>query len=299
MHNIQIAITGIGIVSPIGVGINEFRKALLNSSPELQKKHILFRNFNAAEYTQSDNIRRMTLGTQLGLIAAEEAVRDANIPLNSANKRNDIYIVYATTHPVISYVETFHKSLLEYGPAGSTPMCFAAGIHNAVPFFVGNRFGITGGATTVIGLSNAGIDATIEGCEILSDNNNINVVIVAASTEVTQLLIKSYEGLFQNDIRKMPMLTEGGACIILERSQDAVSRNARPYALITKWGEIQELLNQPNTEYPLGEGFAYTAVANIITAILRRKATNNADKKVVITSNEIENYRAGVVLEII
>lgn len=314
-----IAITGIGLVTPLGCGLREVGDRLRSGATASS-----VRDFDPERYTDSPSLRRMTAGTQYGLCAAIQAVADAGFPWKRGTLRDDVRIHYAATHPVTSFVEEFHRTLLEGGPSTATPMCFAAGVNNAAPFYIADEFGITGGILTLVGTNAEGLSALLLGCDAL-ECRSANIVLAGASTEVTPTLVDihrklgclSGKGICRpyDRARDGLVLGEGGGFVVLERLEDAVQRGARVHGVVergdvnrspalligsanglpadaeearifSRWSEATVANVTPN----IGEGFAFSAILSVVAG-LWAIADGVAPPLVNLTDPEISGIR--------
>src|SRR3989454_9250320 len=95
--NKRVVITGLGVVSPIGIGVGEFWKAALagdcgisavpafDTLPmEAYRSRVVgrVRNFNPATYLDSAQAERLDRYAQFGLVAAKEAIVDAALRMD-------------------------------------------------------------------------------------------------------------------------------------------------------------------------------------------------------------------------
>jgi len=86
----RVVITGMGAVSPYGVGVDKFWNSIIagksgiSLSEGLDERHTVkisgqVKDFNPEDYIDPKDAKRMDRFTQFGLVAAEEAVKDAKL----------------------------------------------------------------------------------------------------------------------------------------------------------------------------------------------------------------------------
>lgn len=289
----DVAVTGVGWVTPLGIGVEPVWGALLAG-----KRATRIDPFVSEEYTSHPQARRMTRGILFGLIAGQMAVRDAGLDGNFGDRAR---VIFGTTHPVTSFVEEFHHAMIKTGPATAPPMCFAVGVHNAVPFFLCEEFKIRNGSVTLVGNSAVGLDALIQGCRMLSRPDTRHV-LVGASTEVTPTMLTVYENLGMTD-----SLGEGGVFLVLERVEEARGRGARIYATLTGWdsrchdsqvdsGQASGVDFGASARVDvrgfMGEGFAMTSLSHVAVAALalcRQEIPLGVGQKTPVTSARVRS----------
>ena len=93
----RVVVTGIGALTPIGNNVNDTWKGILNhqcgidliqsfdTSNMKVKVAGELKNFEATEYLDKKDVRKMDKFIQYGLIAAKEAIKDSKLEIDSIN----------------------------------------------------------------------------------------------------------------------------------------------------------------------------------------------------------------------
>jgi len=246
----MIAITGIGILSPAGIGKEGLLQSFAASRSGISEpagfglpfngitRLAMVRNFSAKDYIPAIKARRMSRFSQLGLASAIEAVRDAGIEVNDSNCYRTA-IAVGTGLASTDSTDRFYEGLLREGPEATNPIIFPETVQNIAASHMAMHF-VTRGQN--ITFSHADISselALMYGTELLKDEQ-ADVVIVSGADELSISTVIGYAsfGVVSNDMRPFDrrrngfVLGEGGATIILERLDDARQRNARVYCTV-------------------------------------------------------------------
>jgi len=128
----RVVVTGVGIVSPIGVGVEEFKEALFEGKngvrrithfdPSLYRSQMAgeVRGLDLKKYLSPKQMRRMDRFTQLGMIAAKEAIEQSGIDFNK-EKLNKIGVLVGSGVGGLSTIEKEQTVLLQRGPQKVSP----------------------------------------------------------------------------------------------------------------------------------------------------------------------------------
>ena len=93
----RVVVTGIGALTPIGNNVNDTWKGILNhqcgidliqsfdTSNMKVKVAGELKDFEATEYLDKKDVRKMDKFIQYGLIAAKEAIKDSKLEIDSIN----------------------------------------------------------------------------------------------------------------------------------------------------------------------------------------------------------------------
>jgi 3-oxoacyl-[acyl-carrier-protein] synthase II len=153
MH--RVVITGTGIVSPVGIGTQEFWEALKNGKsgisritrfdPSSFKSQIAgeVKNFDPSKKLDSKDIRRFDLFTHYALYATAEAIEDSGLNLETLDM-DRAGVIYASGIGGENTWENEHKKLMERGPDKVSPFFIPALIINMASGMIAMRFGFRG-----------------------------------------------------------------------------------------------------------------------------------------------------------
>lgn len=128
----RVVITGMSVVSPIGIGMESFKEALFEGKNGIGKITLFdassyrsqiageIRDFNPSDYLPAKQIRRMDRFTQMGMVAAEEAIKEAAI-FPKEEDLSKIGILVGSGVGGLYTIEKEQTVLLEKGPQRVSP----------------------------------------------------------------------------------------------------------------------------------------------------------------------------------
>lgn len=250
MNKKRIVITGIGILSPIGIGRQQYWQSLKSGRSDF--KDIGFfdtaglnvsiageiRDFNPRQIFGKD-LRDWDRASLLLSAAVKYALEDAGIAVSGATTA-DIGVSVGTTFGSLYSISTFDQEAVRDGPRYANPSVFTSTVGNSPASRVSILFGIKGFNTTISTGMCAALDALDYACDFLALGRA--KVIIAGSVEALspQLFLGFYKlnylaGMhagakvvsspFDRE-RNGIILSEGAAACVLEEIESARERNA-------------------------------------------------------------------------
>ncbi len=245
-----IVITGIGIISPIGIGKENFWDGLFQGRTGF-KNITLFDTSSlkvriAGEISDFDPIallgkkglRTLDRSTKLINSAAKLAIEDANLQIKKENT-NFIGVTIGTTFGSLHSIAQFDRDGLIEGPKYVNPSHFPNTVINSPASQVSIRFNIKGFNTTI----STGFCASLDAVSYASDFIKLNRADVVLAGGVEELCEETFLGFHNlgclsglnglNPIccpfdarRNGTILSEGAGVLVLENEEHALKRGA-------------------------------------------------------------------------
>lgn len=289
----RVAITGMGIISPIGKSIEVFQKNLLdgfcgidfisyfNTNDFKVKIAAEVKGFEATDYIEKSDARRMDRYTQYAVAAAKEAVEQSGIEGNVNPERFGVY-VGSGIGGMDTFISTTEK-LLSGGTRKVSPLFIPMMISNMAAGNIAIRYKAKGPCLPVVtacATSSHAIgeayravkfgfaDAIIAG----GSEAAINPLAVAGFTNSTALSTRNdpFDSSIPFDARRDGfVIGEGAGIVILEEYDSAKKRGASIIAEITGYGNTCDAYHI-TAPHPDAEG-----AANAIRLALEESSYNH------------------------
>ena len=255
----RIVITGVGLTSPNGNSLQEYRNNLLNKTSGIKKYNIRYIgdtlagicDFNTKKYQSRKELRNSTRAGSISIYCTGEALNDSNLKLDEIDvSRIGVYIGITEHGNVETENEIYNISQFGYDVKFWTHHHNPRTVSNNPAGEVTIKFGITGPHYTLGGACAAGNLGFIQGAQQLM-LGEVDVAIAGGVSESIHTFgifagFKSQGALAQNEDPKIAsrpfdkdrngiVISEGGAIYTLERLEDALARKAKIYGEIVGW----------------------------------------------------------------
>ncbi len=255
MNTAGIVITGIGVISPLGVGTAAFWESCRKARTGIRKvtafaTHTFKSNlagcvedFDPGQFMPSRVYRRMGRVSRMAVAASIEALKDSGIDLASVGREN-IGVIIGTAYGSSSHVEDFYLSLLNDGPRGAQPFLFPETVPNAPASHISMFHGITGPNSTFC-QNDISAETAILYARNLLLQDVVDVVLVGGADELSAMQYACYDALgalntlrVHNDELITPplgggfVLGEGAGILVMERRDFALNRGAAIYGTL-------------------------------------------------------------------
>jgi 3-oxoacyl-[acyl-carrier-protein] synthase II len=262
----RIVITGIGVITPIGIGNAEFAKALKEGKSGASRIEYFdvsaystqfaasVKGFNPEQFIEKKKVKKMAKFTQFGFAAAKLAVEDSGLDL-SKEDLSKIGVITGTGIGGLDVIEKEEQALLTKGPRRVSPFLIPMIITNMLPGEIAIRYGFTGpnyALTSACASSNHAIGDALQ----LLRNGDADVIVSGGSESAIVPLglsgFCSIKSLSQrNDDPKAAsrpfdknrdgfVMGEGAGMLILETLEHALNRGARIYAELVGYGASED-----------------------------------------------------------
>lgn len=281
----RVVITGLGPVSPIGVGAEAFHQAQLQGKSGIRRitrfdpKDLPVQIAGEVEvdleaFIDKRELRRLDRFVQLALIAAELALRDAGLEVDGLDPRR----VGTLVGSGIGGMETWEaqsRVLLEKGPTRLSPFFIPMLIINMASAQIAMRYGFMGPSSAVVTACATGTDAIGGAFRMIQLGEADLVLAGGAEAVITPMAIGAFGVMralsTRNDeperasrpftkSRDGFVLSEGAGVLVLEEYEHAKKRGARIYAEIVGFGRSADAhhITEP---HPEGKGAAWAMEA--------------------------------------
>ncbi len=249
----RVVITGIGVISSIGIGKDAFWDSLLKgksgitpvSSFDTSKQFTHMggevKQFDPGEFIPEERLKFMNRATQMALAATKLAIEDTALTSKElANCR--VGVSHGTTLGTITTIEKINNHILANEEIGNE-LFYQIPTH-AASSMISKEFRFNGPNFMFSTACAAGNYAIAYGYDLLG-LDRADIVFAGASDPMSRL---EYTGFNQfkavapercqpfDKSRKGMMLAEGAGILVLEPLENALKRNARIYAEIIGYG---------------------------------------------------------------
>jgi len=260
--NKRVVITGIGVITPIGIGKDVFWNSLaagksgisrvtrfdVSSYPSQTAGEV--NNFDPTDFMDPKTAKRMDRFSQFALASAKMALNDSQLEINDKNCR-DIGIVVSSAMGGVPLAEYQHSLFLEKGLNRVSPYLAISLFSGSASSQISIALKIKGFSNTIGGACSAGTDAV--GHAFHNIRQGISKIIFTGGTEAPLApltfgafcVIKALSTLNDNPEKSSRpfdrdrngfVMSEGAAVIILEELNHALDRGAHIYAEIVGYG---------------------------------------------------------------
>ena len=253
MNEEKIVITGMGAVTPIGIGVENFWEQLINGACgigpltrfDASGMNVQIgaevKNFKAEDYIPKRLIRELDLFMQYAYAAADEAIKDSAMDIEPDRTG----IVMATAMNGVATIASTQTQMENSKSGNVSPRFVPKILGNVAAAQISIAHHIQGPSLTVSTACSSGGDAVLMGAAMLQGGMCESVVVVGGEASLCPLVMQSLSGAhalsrnnehpekacrpFDAD-RDGFIMGEGGGAIILETESHAKARGARIYA---------------------------------------------------------------------
>lgn len=255
----RVVITGLGALTPVGNNIQEYWNGLINGVSgaalithfDASKFKTQFaceiKNFNAEDFIDRKEVRRMDKYAQYALVASEEAIQDANFNMDKIDK-DRVGVIWGSG---IGGLETFQQEVIGYATGDGTPKFNPFFIPKMIADIAGGhisiKYGFRGPNFTTVSACASSTNALIDAFNYIRLGQADVIVAGGSEAAVTAAGMGGFNAMHalstRNDDPKTasrPMdkdregfvLGEGAGALVLEEYEHAVARGAKIYCEI-------------------------------------------------------------------
>ena len=278
--NERIVVTGIGVVTPLGIGLEAFWEGLVNGRSGVRRITLCdpsdspsqiageVPDFEPRDYMPTRESRRMSRVCQFAVAAAEMALTNARLPLDQCN-RDEIGVLFANSSGSPSDDERSVQRLLSRGVAQfNSPYYLVNTLPNMPASYIAMRFGLAGYSSTIATACAASAQAIGEAAAVIRRGDADIMLAGGAEAPISQISLAGFGTIMAlstynehpetasrpfDATRNGFVLGEGAGILVLERLSHARSRSADIYAELIGYGVTCDACH-PTAPHPEGRG---------------------------------------------
>lgn len=284
MSKRRVVITGLGVVSPNGIGREEFCKSLKEAKNAINKISFFdasnhpskvaaeIRDFNPGDYVPKKEIHKMGRSAHLGITAALLAIKDSGLKLTDKEKFSCPVFIGSSVGGM-DFAETEFKIFFDKGINRVSPYAGVAVFCASVSSEISRFLSLKGRSITISTGCTSGSDAI--GYALNDIRNGLSDMAICGGADacVTSGILAAFcqmkvTSTHYNDSPKFAsrpfdkdrdgfVIGEGAWILVIEELQRALARNVKIYAEICGYGATCDAYHSTNP-YPSG---IYTAEA--------------------------------------
>jgi 3-oxoacyl-[acyl-carrier-protein] synthase II len=254
MNKRRIVVTGLGVVSSVGIGKDNFWNAIINGKSGISrvtsfdtkefKRHYAgeIKNFNPEEFIHKRKVRFLGRTSQLAIAAASLALKDSRLFLKNINKdRTGVFI--GTTmgeKPLEESIEAWIKE----GYEKISKIKILQSSANNISSNIANYFKFQGPNYLIPTACAAGNYAIGYGFDLIK-KGDIDYAVVGGSDSFSKVAFSGFHRLYAmapekcqpfDKNRKGMLVGEGAGMLVLEPIESALRRKSNIYAEVLGYG---------------------------------------------------------------
>ncbi|MDQ7787904.1 MAG: beta-ketoacyl-ACP synthase II [Thermodesulfovibrionales bacterium] len=281
MEKKKVVVTGLGLITPLGIGLQASWDGIVGGRSGIVRITQFdtsgfptriageVKSFNAEDYIELKEIKKMDRFIHFALAAAGMALDDAGLKITEETAERTGVIVGSGIGGLHA-IEHYHSVLLEKGPKRITPFFIPMLIVNLASGQISMKFGAKGPNSAVATACATGSHAIGDAFKIIQRGDAD--IMIAGGTEavITPLGIGGFNAMkalstrneepekasrpFDRD-RDGFIMGEGSGILILESIESALNRGAKIYAELVGYGMTADAYHITSPS-PHGEGAA-------------------------------------------
>jgi len=254
----KAVITGIGVVSPLGIGHQDFWNNLVSGNSAIAPMECLdlskyeckngaeVKGLNPEEFLGRKGLRYLNNGTKFLGSSAKMAVDDANLEIDEELSNHTGILIGSSLGNFSQTTDYFHDIIRE-GPSEVSPMKSYDVALNSSINYVSVFFKMKSFARTISSGFTSGTDAIGNAVKLIQ-NGKAKVIIAGGVEQISldlYMIFYMQKMLAGNEI-SMPfdksrdgfIMSEGSYVFVMEDAEHALSRGARIYGEISGYGSL-------------------------------------------------------------
>lgn len=258
----RVVITGMGVISPLGLDVESFWANLTSGISGVD--YISFfdtenyatriaaeiKYFNPTDYLEKKEARRMDRFTHFAMAAAGQAIKDADLKLETLN-RERIGVILGSGIGGIGTLEEQHNILINRGPDRISPFFITMLIPNMGAGQIAIAYGLKGYNMATVSACASSNNALGDAYNVIKQGHADVMIAGGAEAPITPLAMAGFCSMkamstYNEEPKKASrpfdsnrdgfVIGEGSAMLVLENTEHALARGANIYAEIAGYG---------------------------------------------------------------
>jgi 3-oxoacyl-[acyl-carrier-protein] synthase II len=278
MSKRRVVVTGLGVVSPVGIGvktawdnilagksgitqITKFDASAFSSTVAGEVK-----DFNVEDYLSAKDARRMDTFIQYGLVAAIEAVKDSGIVVTEENAER-IGVSIGSGIGGMQFIEDTDILYQASGPRKISPFFIPGTIINMISGNLSIMFGFKGPNVAIVTACTTGTHSIGDASRMIEYGDADMMIAGGSEAAITRLSVGGFAASRALSTRNDDPATasrpwdkdrdgfvigEGAGVMVLEEYEHAKKRGAKIYAELSGYGMSADAyhMTAPNMDGP-------------------------------------------------
>ncbi|EUJ10408.1 beta-ketoacyl-acyl-carrier-protein synthase II [Methylophilaceae bacterium 11] len=274
----RVVVTGLGVVSPVGIGVSTAWQNLIAGrsgitritkfDPSNFASQVAgeVKNFNVEDFLPAKDARRMDTFIQYGLAAGIEAFKDSGIEVTEQNAER-IGVAIGSGIGGLGLIESTNDTYDEGGPRKVSPFFIPGTIINMISGNLSIMFGLKGPNVAIVTACTTGTHCIGDASRMIEYGDADVMVAGGAEAAITELSVAGFASARalsnRNDDpatasrpwdkdRDGFVIGEGAGVLVLEEYEHAKARGAKIYAELSGYGMSADAyhMTAPNMDGP-------------------------------------------------
>ncbi|MBE7713323.1 MAG: beta-ketoacyl-[acyl-carrier-protein] synthase II [Cyanobacteria bacterium SIG26] len=260
----RVVITGLGAVTPYGVGVEKFWESLKAGKSGIAtselidiEKHVVHisgevKGFNPEDYMDAKEAKKMDRFIQFAMVAADEAVKDAKLETLDGIDPYKVGVIVSSAAGGYKTFEENHIRIIEKGPNKCSPFTIPMMIVNMPSGRISMKYGFKGINKVVVSACATGSHSIGDAFRSIQYGDADIMVAGGAEATICDVGIGAFSAARtlskRNDEPQKAsrpydkdrdgfVMSEGAGILVLEEYEHAKKRGAKIYAEIVGYGQ--------------------------------------------------------------
>ncbi len=278
MSKRRVVVTGLGAITPVGIGVSETWKNIVAGKSGITRISNFdasafacqvageVNGFDVTQYLPAKDARRMDVFVHYGLVAGMEAFKDSGIVVTEQNAER-IGVCISSGIGGLPMIEDTHNDYLAGGPRKISPFFIPGTIINMISGNLSIMYGLKGPNFSVVTACTTGTHSIGESARIIEYGDADVMIAGGAEATVCPLAVGGFSSARALSTRNDDPATasrpldkdrdgfvmgEGAGVLVLEEYEHAKARGAKIYAEIAGYGMSADAyhMTAPSTDGP-------------------------------------------------